>query len=833
MKPVRSVLGLLCLPLSLVAAEPFVNTLGMRMVPIQPGKFRMGETHPTPADAFKIPDYLTRGDWDEHPVHDVTLTQPFFMAETEVTAEQFRRFRNDYSGNPDTAPYAAGVSWNEAKAFCEWLSREDGRAYRLPTEAEWEYAARAGTSGHFPAGDNPPSPGTANAWGLRNMHAGVSEWCLDWHGEYPSSPQIDPVGPESGWARVIRGGGLDQMRPYYARSANRAGMPPDFPPVPLEKIRALQQGQVSSTHDPVGTGQQRSGNYKSEFLYKDFTRSVLNNQGNHLIGFRVVCAPPPVGRTSPAQISFTQLGVRQAGPASAIGPDPARPWYRKRYLLPTPPENTDPEKMRTFRALGWPRSFLRHMHSPGLEVAGNGDVLFVAFSSVAETDPDVTLLVTRLRFGADEWDPPDLLLDLPDVDDTSPMLWNDAGRLWLFFGANKLDSGFPFQWITSDDHGATWSPVQFPLFTTPVGGHSAQPITSAFRDASGRIYVASDAIGPESVLWQSDDNGATWQDPGGRSGGRHTAFVLLRDGRILGLGGKSSNIGGFMPQSVSADGGRTYTVSRTPFAHLGSNQRPTLIRLASGRLFAAGDYQSEKGVQPPGVTERGSYVALSDDEGATWTIRTLPGTQPHELKSRFEAMKGNTLGYAVARQAPNGVIHLTATMTEPCLHYELNEAWILHGADPAGDDQALRANSATSIRDVRTFTEYDGAGRLHSSYAGGIGNDGRFLLHGPSKWYGPDGRLVREANYELGRLIGLETVLAADGTLSWTREHRRDGIVEWKNYWPGGRVRTQSTWRDLRATGPAVLYDPSGREVYRVDFEQGIPVRESGQPGEF
>ena len=101
------------------------------------------------------------------------------------------------------------------------------------------------------------------------------------------------------------------------------------------------------------------------------------------------------------------------------------------------------------------------------------------------------MIITRLRFGADEWDFPSLFLDLPDGDDPAPMLWNDAGRLWFFWGLNKLDSGYPFQWITSDDHGATWSPVRFPVFVTEIGGYSAQPITNAFRDNAGTIHVGN------------------------------------------------------------------------------------------------------------------------------------------------------------------------------------------------------------------------------------------------------------------------------------------------------------------------------------------------------
>lgn len=814
------------------AGEAFTNTVGVRMLPLPAGTYLRGESGDTMPEVFGQAAYLRRGDWDEHPVHPVTLTTGFHMAETEVTLEQFRQFRPKMEGNPADAPYASGISWDDAVAFCVWLSAREGRTYRLPTEAEWEYAARAGSETLFPGGKAPPVPETANAWGLKNMHTGVSEWCADWHGEYPSGPQTDPVGPASGWARVVRGGGLDKRTPFYARSANRAGMPPNFPPLPLEELRRLSQGQAATGQDPSGVGQQRTGGYQSEFLYRAFTRSVLNNQGNHHIGFRVVCGPPPSSPAAAAAIGFSRHGVRQAGPPAAVGPDPARPWFRKRHLLPTPPDNIAPERLRTLRALGWPRAFLGHMHSPGLEVAGNGDVLFISFTAISEIDPDVALLSTRLRFGADEWDPPDLFLDLPDVDDHAPMLWNDAGRLWFFFGSNKLDSGFPFQWTTSDDHGATWSPIQFPVFTTPVGGHSAQPITNAFRDPSGRIYVASDAIGPESVLWQSDDDGRTWRDPGGRSGGRHTAFALLRDGRILGLGGKSSNIEGFMPRSISADGGKTFQVTKTPFAHLGSNQRPTLIRLASGRLFMAGDLQSEKGFQPEGVTQRGSYVALSDDEGETWKIRRLPGTQFHERPERAQQMGGETLGYAVARQAPNGIIHLVATMTSPCLHFELNEAWILYGDDPVGDDAALRANTATTVRHVREHVEYDDAGRLRLRYAGGIGNDGRFLLHGASRWYQPDGSPLREATYRNGRLTGPETLYGPAGIRLWTRDYRDDGTVVWTNFWPDGKVRTRSIWRDNHADGPAVLFDPSGREIYRVEFSRGLPGAESGDPDE-
>ena len=169
------------------------------MLPIEKGAFSMGS------------DALEEG-WDERPVHKVTIGKPFYISETEVTVEQFVQFRAEFIGNESFKPYAAGMSWYNAQAFCEWLSKKEGKTYRLPTEAEWEYACRAGTSTPFSSGDQPPKHEQANPWGLINMHTGPSEWCLDWHGEYPLADQTDPVGPVHGMARVVRGGGLDFIR---------------------------------------------------------------------------------------------------------------------------------------------------------------------------------------------------------------------------------------------------------------------------------------------------------------------------------------------------------------------------------------------------------------------------------------------------------------------------------------------------------------------------------------------------------------------------------------------------------------------------------------------
>jgi hypothetical protein len=430
-------------------------------------------------------------------------------------------------------------------------------------------------------------------------------------------------------------------------------------------------------------------------------------------------------------------------------------------------------------------------------------------------------MATRLRFGAEQWDMPSPMFDFPGANDHAPMLWTDSGIVYLFWGSprfNATGGAFPFQWTTSKDSGLTWSEVNFPVFKGRIGPHSRQPINTALRDREGTIYVSSDGSGSSSVLWATRDNGKTWYDTGGRSAGRHTTYALLKDGSILGMGGKNTHIDGYMPRVISKDGGKTWKDKRkTPFSWLGMNQRPSILRLESGRLFFAGDFQcTRKGAVAEGIKERGAYVALSEDEGETWHIKPLAGAQMHERRLMGTSP---TVGYSAARQAPNGVIHLITSMNRPSLHFAMNEAWILDMSAGAGlKDDVLMKSSASSIGRKKKYKDKSPNGKTKARYSGGIADDGRFLLDGPETWYYESGSKLREAEYKLGRKVGTETYYYPGGSKKWQWVHSEDGTSVWTQWWEDGTKKAESTWKNLHAEGKATTWGQSGKLLQEHDF---------------
>ena len=244
--------------LQAVSEPPTIEYNGITLIRIPAGEFLMGATRVDPADPYSV---------GEVPAHRVRISNNFYLGQCEVTVGQFRKFvgstgykteveQNGRGANsldlnsgdiqqlPVTVWHSPGfmqsedhpvvcVSWNDAVAFCEWLSVDSGYTFRLPTEAEWEYACRAGQQTKFSTGDDPYSlegftnmadqtllavfplaggtapwyDGTAysckigsfnaNQFGLHDMHGNVGEWCHDWYSPdyYQQSPDADPTGP--------------------------------------------------------------------------------------------------------------------------------------------------------------------------------------------------------------------------------------------------------------------------------------------------------------------------------------------------------------------------------------------------------------------------------------------------------------------------------------------------------------------------------------------------------------------------------------------------------------------------------------------------------------
>jgi formylglycine-generating enzyme len=278
------------------------NSIGMVLVSIPAGEYFMGGEGSAEELVRSFPAYRRVAEFfkDEYPRHRVRITKPFQLGKYEVTVGQFRRFtaetgykteaeRDEQGGwgydsvqgkcrgrdpkfnwqNPgfpqtDDHP-VLNVTWNDATEFCKWLSTKEGKTYRLPSEAEWEYACRAGTNTRYNNGDNPaalarvanigddrgrttfphvqeldiPKDGPVkftvpvgkfppNRFGLCDMHGNVWEWCSDWYAAdfYARSPVDDPAGPESGSKRVRRGGAWHSF-PLWVRAAFRNWNRPD------------------------------------------------------------------------------------------------------------------------------------------------------------------------------------------------------------------------------------------------------------------------------------------------------------------------------------------------------------------------------------------------------------------------------------------------------------------------------------------------------------------------------------------------------------------------------------------------------------------------------
>lgn len=525
-------------------------------------------------------------------------------------------------------------------------------------------------------------------------------------------------------------------------------------------------------------------------------------------------------------VPYVQSCVRQTTELAAYGPRADVPYFAVRYALPVPPAYTATETA-ALTGIDW--GVYHHNHSPGFEVLDNGDALAIYFSTPrgkAENDTATTWVQARLRYGSEEWDMPELFFTTQGGNDQSGLLWREGRKLWFFGGGRGYGDDRPFRVAASTDNGQSWQ-FWLPRLDRPASNYTAQPITSAFRDPKGNIYMAMDGVESSSFLWRSSDEGRTWHDMGGRTSGRHSAIVPLDErGTLLSIGGKNNNVDGWTPQNISRDWGRTWEpATAAPFPPLGSGQRPSLIRLQSGALlFVSDGFLHKYQVAAPDAWGKpyDAFAAISKDNGKTWHYKTLPAGLPQDNRQPY-----TTLGYTTARQSANGVIHVLTTKSVPGLHYEFNEAWLW------SDEGDLTPEHDGGT--VKHFTERYADGKLKAEWSGRICPNGRFLLDGLMTEYYPDGSLQHRVTYRNGRKDGREVYRNADGTLRWTWDRSLvTNHALWTLYWPNGKKKIQSRWltcpeaRDAPrryfgyvADGQTQHFDEEGRATATYEFSNG------------
>ena len=680
--------------------DEYTNSVGMKFVRIEPGTFTMGVGKtPLPIELTDHRGTQAQGDFDEHPNHTVRISRPFYMAATEVTNAQYELFdpghanlrgKEGLSKADDEA--VIFVNWYDAQAFCQWLSDTEGLPYRLATEAEWEYACRAGTTTPFFMGNTLPETfrkaakmvgepvsvplfvgrTCPNAWGLFDMHGNVEEWVLDWYGPYPSRTRKDPVGYAEGDFKVTRGGSFGTVI-YYLRSANRMGTVPE--------------------------------------------------NKHWLIGFRVVLGQMP--KTRPLQAPEPLLNqrnvIKRARDIVTKGHDASVPYFEgPRQFVRIPKEANGPV-------------FAGHNHCPAIAACPNGDLLTIWYTGIGERERNMAVAASRLVYGADQWQPASPFWDTPDRNGTALALWFDGEDTIYHFNALSVSSNWARMAVamrTSTDSGATWSRPRL-ILPEHTGGHQlSEPV---FRANDGAIVIAVDG---GDTLFFSRDEGLTWFNPGGDIAGMHTGVAQLDNGTILAISRKGY-IEGRMPMSISTDDGRTFTHLATEFPGIGGGQRPVLLKLREGPLFMAsfGNLYGNTQFAPVMITDSvGGQIqamelfgAVSLDGGKTWPHKRIIGPEESVVA---ECTDGGAItigsrssehrGYMSVCQGLDNTIHLISSRQ----HYAFNLKWLTTTPPPAGPEVRVKHKNETFSGpgfDLEGWFDY-------KSYYGSFNGKGQYAI---------------------------------------------------------------------------------------------------------
>lgn len=661
-KTYLTILFLCSLSISTLFAKSGKNSIGMEMVEIPAGYFWMGS--------------IGWGEnYDEAPAHKVTISNSFLMGTTEVTNKQYemfapehKKYRGVHGLSIEDDEAVVFISYEDAIAFCKWLSDKEGKTYRLPTEAEWEYACRAGSFSSFWMDDrlpeiyqknqgrhrNPIPVSTEvgktppNLFGLYDMHGNVEEWCLDWYGPYQPDNITDPGGASEGLFRITRGGSHGTPVKHL-RSANRMAM------IPEDK--------------------------------------------HWLTGFRIVQSDyPKVSYSSPAPIPPCMSNIKQ-----------------NKFEWPQPSDKALFEEPITYihqPDCNLKVPFYSHHHCPAITWSDNGDLLAIWFSCDEESGREMNILASRLRTGSKQWDDASEFFKVPDRNMTGSSLLNDGtGRLIY---TNGVEAAGDWQNLAivkreSHDNGATWST---PELIAPEHQVRHQVIAGMIKTKEGWLIQPADARAEGqggTAIHISKDNGKTWYDPGegksndfkeggfgGSIAGIHAGVVQLKNGNLMAFGRGNSIVdkNGLqrMPLSISENMGETWKYTASEFPPIDGGQRLVLLRLNEGPILLISFTNhptrikdGQKGLvfkdqQGKEYTGYGLYATLSWDEGKTWPVKKLLT----DGKERFldggawtgyfhmDSTHAESKGYMAATQSPDNVIHLLSSK----VHYRFNLQWL-------------------------------------------------------------------------------------------------------------------------------------------------------------
>ncbi len=631
----KLILNSLCFTLVVFSSSNATATV-QEFVQVESAEYTRGATVPaTTLDDGRRPQFGP--DWDEGPKHQVSVSG-FRIGIDQVSMRSFARFMPEYrkriesrGGVWEADSAAVLVSWNEANAYCEWLSTRSGQHYRLPTEAEWELAASK-----------------SKQLKLRGIADGVQEWCFDWWRPYSNQALENPTGPKTGSVRIVRdggGGSIEELKQSEQtvvdhRISDRSATMPDDRRLNIGfrivegKLPERDAGQGDSERELAGVPFQKV--VQSSIAWSNQKPDPMFWAGGLFV--------------DPSADRFASLPYWNRHHV------PSLTYCDNGDLLATvftaPFDNSDQMAILITRLRHgkdkWDpaaRFFIAPDHNvTGATLFNAGNGVIHHYNGLGNNLCEDFSMIKRVS--------------------------NDHGATWSQpkivhrYPVNAAKPGNPFG-----------SPRLWPHMDL-----------KSYTDKSGkRILLMSTDVGAGnelgSAIFESRDDGDSWQQVTQGSGwiaGIHAPVERLADETLIAIG-RANDIDGFSPLSRSSDSGKTWTYSASPFPPILSGQRSVLMRLSEGPLLFISFTDSSVSVRESkikgmsfenteGQTENGSgmFAALSFDEGQTWPKRKLiPNWHKKPWKSRYS-------GYLSCVQTPDETIHLVSSK----FYYRFNLQWL-------------------------------------------------------------------------------------------------------------------------------------------------------------